>query len=749
MSSSNLLPGGRPPSKIQDYDNAVFKDTMFQNKRTQTTSGFGCKYGGKCTEFNPSEYAKAAKLKSLMTAVSDTVLYGWSEIPKIYRSFIAEHPNYANYASAVELPIKVRNHFKQYAINRVSCSTGNLYNIAYEYFYQATNSKQGSTSNTGVKTMTTVSEKTLSQNTSTVTETSNIASNGRSVSRTVTNMDGGSTTIRHPGWKNTNVCQGLADGYYAKTTGGHTKMNYCNLGGQRGYIAVVSWSKPYYCSKCRCYHCGKSQNDWVDRNCKVKSTSSNSNSSGSTSNNNTSTNTGNSGSSNNTNTNTGSGGTTTNGTTSSGSTIDSNTNTGTFAPPTLTNTTENQDGTKTETYSDGSTKTYDADGNLINETAATTTGAVSSGYIRSNGLYSDPADADEDGTDPYQDRAIIVNTEKWTEDELNDAIQKTGFTDSYGDPMDSTNEIELIPGFPDSDNSNKTRIFGLPMMYNSICDPNGRVFSETTMMDLPLVYIQPGRGVMNQQVSDSDEDALKKIAEDFTSTDAGGGTKFSGSMRDLRTLAFQDAFSEYIDYFQNLATICYNHCGGKGVFKWNKALEMNWKDMSITDGGRSLVFFADTSTSISDSFTNEYTESGLVQTSNDLALKVRELKQLAVRDAASGTLSEITSGQAQNDTNTSSTGVGALLEQTKDKIFGSISRILNGSQLLYPQIWNDSRMDRSYNISFKFFSPYGDKMSIFNNVYLPFIALLTMTLPRMDSISGYAQPFYVRVNSPG
>ena len=79
----------------------------------------------------------------------------------------------------------------------------------------------------------------------------------------------------------------------------------------------------------------------------------------------------------------------------------------------------------------------------------------------------------------------------------------------------------------------------------------------------------------------------------------------------------------------------------------------------------------------------------------------------------------------------------------------AFARVVNGSQLLYPNIWTDSQFSRSYNLSFKFVSPYGDKESIFRYVYVPFISLLALALPRQDSTVGYGQPFYVKVNCPG
>jgi len=82
-------------------------------------------------------------------------------------------------------------------------------------------------------------------------------------------------------------------------------------------------------------------------------------------------------------------------------------------------------------------------------------------------------------------------------------------------------------------------------------------------------------------------------------------------------------------------------------------------------------------------------------------------------------------------------------------IIGAFTQSLDGSQLAYPNMWTDSTFDRSYNLQFEFYSPYGDPMSIFNYVYLPFISLLCMALPLQDGFYSYKQPFLVRAFCPG
>ena len=66
-----------------------------------------------------------------------------------------------------------------------------------------------------------------------------------------------------------------------------------------------------------------------------------------------------------------------------------------------------------------------------------------------------------------------------------------------------------------------------------------------------------------------------------------------------------------------------------------------------------------------------------------------------------------------------------------------------------PDVWEASSFSRSYNVSFKFHSPYGDKLSIYENVYYPFLSLLAMVLPRQVGSMSYMDPFAIRATMPG
>lgn len=73
----------------------------------------------------------------------------------------------------------------------------------------------------------------------------------------------------------------------------------------------------------------------------------------------------------------------------------------------------------------------------------------------------------------------------------------------------------------------------------------------------------------------------------------------------------------------------------------------------------------------------------------------------------------------------------------------------NGMMVKYPELWSDSSYSKSINFNFTFTSPYGDPLSIFKYVYVPFFALMTFAMPRQAAENGLVSPFLVRCDVPG
>jgi hypothetical protein len=79
----------------------------------------------------------------------------------------------------------------------------------------------------------------------------------------------------------------------------------------------------------------------------------------------------------------------------------------------------------------------------------------------------------------------------------------------------------------------------------------------------------------------------------------------------------------------------------------------------------------------------------------------------------------------------------------------SLGDAILGMNPMFPEVWKDSSFSRSYNISFKFHSPYGSPSAVYQNVLLPFSMLLSLVMPVMTNPGVYSEPFIFQLDCPG
>lgn len=331
-----------------------------------------------------------------------------------------------------------------------------------------------------------------------------------------------------------------------------------------------------------------------------------------------------------------------------------------------------------------------------------------------------------------------------------------------GKEGDTELQAKLDAAFNDTsgtlkDNPLDRNILGLPLCYNSLADPNREVFCNTIMYDAPLIFITPGKPKMNKKLIDASGDKIIDLNDYYERVDGGGtddprgfgilGPKDSG---DLRYLNFSKNYSEYWKYVQLLCST---------VWSWIVATDPTSKLIERFDftaefkesfNNSGVCFYSDKSTSVSESNTNTYGTSKIADQVNGSQSTTREASLLGNY----GNLTEWTNAVYQN-TASLVKDAGTALDSLKSfeailtKTANSFVKVVNGAQLDFPEVWQDSTFDRSYSLSFRFYSPYGDRRSIFKYVYVPFLALLAFSLPRQDQAFSYVEPFLVRVFSPG
>ena len=150
-----------------------------------------------------------------------------------------------------------------------------------------------------------------------------------------------------------------------------------------------------------------------------------------------------------------------------------------------------------------------------------------------------------------------------------------------------------------------------------------------------------------------------------------------------------------------------------------------------------LTYYMEASSSVSEDISGSYGESELAS----------EMKQLSSQAQA----------RKYSETFKWGGGVAETLMSWKDKLGSLIARndisttssLIKGANIVLPEMWQGSEYGRSYSISFKFTSPYGDNQSIFEYVLLPLISLICLCLPKQITPNTHLAPFIVMADSPG
>lgn len=308
-------------------------------------------------------------------------------------------------------------------------------------------------------------------------------------------------------------------------------------------------------------------------------------------------------------------------------------------------------------------------------------------------------------------------------------------------------------------------IEGIPYQFMSNVDQRiqgtlvGRKYAEKIVARMPLLFLTPCKPVFMNEFGDSD----KNTVVDFLLGDQSNATSelIEGKGR---YYALENDYSTYYSYLNCMLssvaaflgiyneTITINGMKRKvGTFPWQN--EMNDEFKSFFDAAENVIFYLDGMNSVSESFSNETTESSLASQINGFADTANEIRFLfGDKGGAIGNLINSTTEVTSSITSSLSGIVGKLgggiVGSLADK---GVNTVLNGGKIIFPKIWSDSSMDRSYSIDIKLRSPDHDNLSIFLNVLKPYCRLLCMAMPRLmdDNPNGYRAPFMIKANCKG
>ena len=188
-----------------------------------------------------------------------------------------------------------------------------------------------------------------------------------------------------------------------------------------------------------------------------------------------------------------------------------------------------------------------------------------------------------------------------------------------------------------------------------------------------------------------------------------------------------------------------------GTYQWQNALgDNNGLANTLFGMNNNLVFYMDGFNQISEDYGNSTRESSLVSTVNGYSDTVKEINYImGYANSNSEFLNDVSEGytdtfeQIRGQIGEFGSGRGVL-----HALLGNANTILSGGKLVFPEMWSDSDYDRTYNIDIKLRSPEADELSIYLNIIVPYIHLVSLTAPRDFDIdgsgNGYKAPFLVR-----
>lgn len=304
-------------------------------------------------------------------------------------------------------------------------------------------------------------------------------------------------------------------------------------------------------------------------------------------------------------------------------------------------------------------------------------------------------------------------------------------------------------------------IYGLPYQFMSSVDRRlpgtdiGQIYADKIVSRMPLLLMTPGRVNFMRDYKNK-KSAANTIMSIFDSVNPIDLDQMVDGVGRYYAFDF-----DYVNYYGCVTQMISSGSVFLGLDKvkvnvtgkWEKLGLVNWIEAGndsfkgILSEKEYIPFYIDSTNQVSESFSNQTTESQLSSKVNEFSDMSREIqfllgntgmlpKGMKDENALANAMSTI------DDISEKYLSGNKLLKDIAQQ-FGTVAL---GGKLLFPEIWADSSFSKSYNISIKLRTPDGDKLSWFMNIYVPLCHLICMAAPIQAEagVSGYVSPFLVR-----
>lgn len=316
--------------------------------------------------------------------------------------------------------------------------------------------------------------------------------------------------------------------------------------------------------------------------------------------------------------------------------------------------------------------------------------------------------------------------------------------------------------------------FGIPYQFMPLTDPRTNGANPTTAIGsdkgvgyeygskiaskIPLLFIAPGRpNFMTKFSTDEKGTVLNRILKQFNLD------RDQVKLDDLldsegKYYTFDYALNEYYSYVNPMCRIAARYLELQDIPLGNWRLDnVDWsaytvdhiKGLMESTTYMNIPFYLDSDASVSEDFGNSVGESSLANSVNGVSDLARELNFLTGYSSAAmdkdwfsqnaDTLENI---ENINQEINNILGKGNFLSN----LTKHLNTVASGGRLIFPKIWTDSDMSRSFNVKIKLVAPDCNKLSVYLNILVPLFHLIGLVAPQTipSNPNGYTAPFIVR-----
>lgn len=298
-------------------------------------------------------------------------------------------------------------------------------------------------------------------------------------------------------------------------------------------------------------------------------------------------------------------------------------------------------------------------------------------------------------------------------------------------------------------------VFGRPYSFSPETDPNQRIFQNTLLRNNTMVNIIPGNMKFKTKQIEEATKIIEQADKDFTenrnqftskqinsqtyeqkykSIQDGVITALLNKGIDLEAGSLVKDITGFLSTFQQLLIQAGTATFGSSFL--GTGIQELIDGIGTSEKTRGFRLWCEKATSVTESSDNSYATSVFEKALSSVSGTAKELEQGA---GIVGIYTPDGKPEIVTDSN--------LAKEIG--LFAASASVLTGAKPVFPKYFDGSTFNRNYELSFKFTSPYGDNLSVFYNVIVPFLFILALALPKQEGVNGVRSPYLMEIDCPG